>query len=561
LVVPRSLFRVNLVAMRRLPQLPMIPVILMLTMSCSLEPPAQPARDPSQDPAGQDRAATLVSKGVAAMEHGDSAAAKIFFRRALSVDSKNLAGRTYLGILADKAGELAEAERQFAAAAAAAPKSPEARNNYGAILLKLGRKRQAAVQFEASLQLDQRQPGALVNLAQIRFSSGTPAGLREARELFRRAQALAPDAETARALVVIALQLHEPEQAGSDFHDYSARMLDAPQSVSAPAARAELGAALLEQGLSWEAAQELQAAVAAQPSNVNDVVLLARALQANKTLPAAGRVLESAIARGMEAAPIYLTLVEIYEAEGRVENAIPAMRRAIELDPKNEAYRFRYAMLLTDTNAPQAAVIRLREALNEFPNSAKLWFAMGIAQLQDNKNEEAAQSFDRCVQLDPTMSAAFAYLGMIDVDLGKVEAAVAFYKKALDVNGHSAAAHFLMAEALGKLTPPNEPGVEEHLKRALSVDPKFQQAHLALGKLLSRTNRFEDAARELEEVIQADPKMAEAYYQLGRVYMRLKRKEDAQVVMSKFEQLSDAEKKKSEDERREIVRRLAEVRF
>ena len=61
--------------------------------------------------------------------------------------------------------------------------------------------------------------------------------------------------------------------------------------------------------------------------------------------------------------------------------------------------------------------------------------------------------------------------------------------------------------------------------------------------------------------MKADPKLAEAYYQLGRAYMRVKRKEDAQAAMTKFEQLSSTEKEQSENERRDIVRRLADVRF
>jgi hypothetical protein len=43
--------------------------------------------------------------------------------------------------------------------------------------------------------------------------------------------------------------------------------------------------------------------------------------------------------------------------------------------------------------------------------------------------------------------------------------------------------------------------------------------------------------------------------------VRLKRKEDAQAMIAKFEKLSNEEKEKSENERREIVRRLADVRF
>jgi thioredoxin-like negative regulator of GroEL len=118
-----------------------------------------------------------------------------------------------------------------------------------------------------------------------------------------------------------------------------------------------------------------------------------------------------------------------------------------------------------------------------------------------------------------------------------------------------------MSEALEKLVPPDDVGTEQHLRRALAIDSGFHEAHLALGKLFLKTNRFEEAARELEGVLKSDPKLAEAYYQLGRAYVRLKRKEDAQAMMATFEKLSNEEKEKSENERREILRRLADVHF
>jgi tetratricopeptide (TPR) repeat protein len=258
---------------------------------------------------------------------------------------------------------------------------------------------------------------------------------------------------------------------------------------------------------------------------------------------------------------VYTALAEVYEESGHAEKAIPAMRSAIQLEPRSERYRFRYAMLLTDTQAPQAAVIRLQEALKEFPRSALLWFAMGIAHFEDNKYEDAAKAFSRAVELDSQMLPALLYQGMVRVDQGSVSDALQYYRRALTLDDGSAIAHYLIAQAFSKLSPPDEQEAESHLKRTLLLDPAFKEARLELGKLYLRNNRFAEAAVELEAVIKADPKLAEAYYQLGRAYVRLKKKEEAQATMAKFESLSKVEKEQSESQRRDIVRRLADVRF
>ena len=103
--------------------------------------------------------------------------------------------------------------------------------------------------------------------------------------------------------------------------------------------------------------------------------------------------------------------------------------------------------------------------------------------------------------------------------------------------------------------------IETHLRRAAELDPTFTPARLSLGKLFMRSQRWTQAAAELEQVIKLDPTVAEAYYQLGRAYGRLKRTADAQSAMATFKRLSDTQKERDEKELREVVKRLSDVRF
>lgn len=528
------------------------------------------ARAVAASAAAGESAARLVDEGVAALERGDVTAARKAFARAVELDDKNIAAHTYLGVIADQSNDLAAAERHFAAAAIAAPLLPSARNNYGAVLLRLGRTAQAAKQFEATLKLDANQPSALVNLAQIRFGGGTPDDLRSARSLFERARAIAPDAAVVRSLVIISLRLGESAAAARYYREY-ADALAAPaagdtaaatsSASAAPAARAEIGVALLEAGLAEEAARELAAAVAGDPTNADLIVRLARAHLARKDIRAAGVALESAVARGLDAAPVYAALAEVYEASGHAENAIPAMRLAIERDPANENYRLRYGLLLTDTRAPKAAVIRLQEAVKEFPRSSRLWFALGVAHFTDRKLQDAAEAFGRAVEFDPKFAPALAYLGITLAEQGQFTEAVPFYERAVAADDRLAVARYLVAEAMLKQASPDTARAEDHLARAVALDPSFVPARLSLAKLYFGANRLEEAAAHLKQVVAAQPNLAEAHYQLGRVYQRLKRAADAQNAFAAFKRLSDTQEQQAEEARRDLVRRLANVRF
>lgn len=520
------------------------------------------------------RAASLVAEGAQALANGDTASARAAFAKALEANPDSVEAHTYLGVIADGAGALAEAEGHFAAAAALVPYSASAHNNLGAVLVRLGRTQAAATQFEASLKIDANQQSALVNLAQLRSGTGRAEDLRAARDLFERAMNVAPDTDIARALVVIALRLGERDRAAAAYRDYAARLGDsatpaqppppvvtASSAAASAALRSELGRALLEGGLVDEAVGELNAAITSNPSDADALVALARAYMRRKEIPAAGRALESAVARGVDAAPVYAELADVYEAAGHAENAIPAMRLAIARDPKNEAYHFRYGLLLTDTSAPAAAVIRLNEALRQFPSSTRLWLALGVAQLTDGKNAEAEESFRRSLELDPKSLPALGYLGTTHVERGDYAQGLAYYERAIATDDRQGVLYYLAADTMLKMPDADNAKAERYLARAVELDPSLAPAHLALAKIYEREERWADAASHLEIAARLAPDLNETHYHLGRVYQRLQRSDDARRELALFKEQSDTEKQRRETERRDLVRRLATVRF
>jgi Tfp pilus assembly protein PilF len=517
-------------------------------------------------PARAQQAKQVVDEGLAAFDRGDTAAARDAFQKALSLDANDVTAHTYLGIIADGAGDLKEAERHFYAAVKADPNRASARNNYGAILMRTGRANLAAVEFEKSLKLDRDQPNALVNLAQIRFAGGTSHDLRESAELFKRAYTITPDVEIARALTAISLRLKDHDMASAYYQNYATALaaesqLKVHSAAHTAAARAELGAALFEAGLLKEAEAELTAAISLNPADTESILRLARVYLTRKDIPAAGRALEESVARGHDPAPVYALLAEIYEQSGHVENAIPAMRLAIQRDPKSEKYRFDYGILLTNSNAPGAAVIRLEEALQLFPVSTRLWFALGFANFRLDKNEEAERAWRKVIDLDPKFAPAFAYLGLIRAKTGSYADAISLYESALRADPKIAVVHHLIADAMLKQMNADARVIETHLRQSAEMDPTFTPGRLSLGKLFMRSQRWTEAIMEFEQVIKLDPTLPEAYYQLGLAYGRLKRTAEAQSAMATFKRLTDTQKKREDEELREVVKRLSNVRF
>lgn len=503
----------------------------------------------------------LVTEGVKSFDRGEMAAAQNAFRKALVTQPGNVVAHTYLGIIADRAGDLAEAERHFSAAVLADPSSPSSHNNYGAILRKLSRSDDAAKQFETSLRLNPNQASAAINLAQIRLETGSQASLRQARELFTTAYTIAPDAEVAQALVIVALRLGDRAAASNYFREYRTLIANTSGPTITPTSRTQLGVALLENGLAAEAVDELSSSLAIDPSNRETVLQLSKAYLVLNDIRASGRTLEGAVARGIDSAPIYALLATVYEKSGHMENAIPAMRLAIQKDPQSESYRFQYAMLLTSALAPDAAIIRLKEALELFPKSGHLWFALGIAHFKAGRNEEAAKALSHSIELDPNYAPALVYLGMTYVEIGQYENAIRTYQSALAKNDKLGIVNYLIADVMLKQTESDNAAIEKYLTLAVKSEPQFAPAQLSLGKLYLRQSRLNDAATQFENVLKLDQNIAEAYYQLGLTYRRLKRNDESRALLDKFKQLTETQKEQALRDRKDLMAKLSNVLF
>ena len=286
---------------------------------------------------------------------------------------------------------------------------------------------------------------------------------------------------------------------------------------------------------------------------------LSQALMAKRDLRGAGRTLETAVASGIDDARIYAALADVYEADGHFENAIPAMRLAVSRDPQNELYHFRYGLLLTDSHAPGAAIVRLQEALKQFPNSTRLWLALGIAQLTYGQNPDAENSFQHSLTIDSKLVPALAYLGLTYAERGLNEKALGFYEQAIALNTQLGALYYLAADTMLKTSNPDTTQAEKYLKRAIELDPNIAGAYVTWGRLYARTNRYNEAAPLLERAVSLQPELLEAHYQLSRVLMKLKRTDEANRELAVFKQLS--EKQNARNDSREILRRLTNVRF
>jgi tetratricopeptide (TPR) repeat protein len=128
--------------------------------------------------------------------------------------------------------------------------------------------------------------------------------------------------------------------------------------------------------------------------------------------------------------------------------------------------------------------------------------------------EEARQQ----VLSQPASSEAWGRLGMVLHAHGQTEQAIQSYERAIELDPEGFAWHHLIARALEVDEPER---ALEAAEKASELDPSFAASHLACARLLELGNRIEDARERYETAARLDSTSVEAVFGAGRLAVAL----------------------------------------
>ena len=212
-----------------------------------------------------------------------------------------------------------------------------------------------------------------------------------------------------------------------------------------------------------------------------------------------------------------------YSQHSRPLKAAQLESKYAEANPSDTAARQRTAEWYFAAAEPLLKQQKFGEALaildpahTEVPKDAQIQLALGVAYYGLRRFEEAATQFLKTIDLAPEVRQPYVFLGrMLDqapAALGDAGPRFAAYRKA-----HPDDQLGYLLEA--RTAEPEK--ARELLQKAIELAPKDAAAHLELGILEEKRQRFSEAATELERAAALDAVDPVTHYHLARVYDRL----------------------------------------
>jgi protein O-mannosyl-transferase len=126
---------------------------------------------------------------------------------------------------------------------------------------------------------------------------------------------------------------------------------------------------------------------------------------------------------------------------------------------------------------------------------------------------------------------AHTNLGVLLVNHGRTEEAIAHYRKALELNPDYADVHNNLAILLVERGRIDE--AMAHYRKALKLDPDHTKAYNNIGVLLKGMGRTDEAMAYFQKVVEIDPEDGDVYYNIGGLLEDMGRTDEALVQYRK----------------------------
>ena len=199
---------------------------------------------------------------------------------------------------------------------------------------------------------------------------------------------------------------------------------------------------------------------------------------------------------------VWLKLAQSFQDEALWDEALLAYQSAQQAHVLNEFGYVGYMKLLRMRNKVVEALKVFDEGAAAFPKSAKLYLEKGFTQVAIFQEEQARQSFNKALQLEPTLDGA--QFGLVQLALARRD--------------------WIEAETL--------------LKKISENSPEYGESLLRLAQIAVEQNRYKDAETTYRRALEKNQKLERAYADLVTLYL-IDEKEDkaAELLDRGFGQL------------------------
>ena len=201
------------------------------------------------------------------------------------------------------------------------------------------------------------------------------------------------------------------------------------------------------------------------------------------------------------------------------DQAVKRYRNRIHKDPKNLALHRELIEHAQQTNRFEIPLHIYKTAYQKQPTNTIVLYVLGYTYLREGSESslmKAEKFLETAIEERPQFADAYVALGKCYAAQRKTEDAMEAYQRSVQLNPDLWEAHLELGNYYRDAR--NYQSAIEHYTESLRARPKASEIHFNLGTLYRKTGDLESARQAFSLAIKHDKRYADAYYQLGQIF-------------------------------------------
>ena len=214
---------------------------------------------------------------------------------------------------------------------------------------------------------------------------------------------------------------------------------------------------------------------------------------------------------------VHFELGYAYEKTNSIDSAITQYNQALQL---NNTYSLAYKQLgyiyynKSDNQTALTNFLKYEEVAKNPINDYLYWYRKGYMQNALKQYDQAKISLNKSLEFKADYANTYLELGFASKNLKQDDDAIAWYKKAMDLDPKS----HVPLNGIGEVYRDNKKDINEAMnwyKKTLALNPDERKANFGMGFCQNSLSNYSEAITYLQKAIRQEPTYTAAYIELG----------------------------------------------
>jgi len=172
---------------------------------------------------------------------------------------------------------------------------------------------------------------------------------------------------------------------------------------------------------------------------------------------------------------------------------------------------------LANQNKLDQAIDSFQQAIKLKPKYAEAHYNLGLVLEKKGKLNKAIVNYKQALVFKPKYAEAHNNLGAVLANLGKLDQAIKSFQQAIKLKPKYAEAHYNLGLALKNQGHLN--AAIASFKRSLKINPDNPEVHNTLGNALANLGKLKSALKSFQQALTINPNFAKAHNDLGNIFL------------------------------------------